>query len=517
MDFRHHIRETISKSARGIELGASYNPILPKAEGYDVLIVDHTDEAGLRAKYTAQGVDVSRVESVDAIDDGGELALLDESGRGFDYILASHVFEHLTDPIHFLQRCERALMTGGRLILLVPDRRFCFDYLRPVSTAGQMLRAFLAGQKFHDAGALYDHFGGNAARNGAQVWAEVGGGDIRFVGTPAEGYARAVHPVGDYVDCHAWVFTPSSFRLILHDLRALGLITLGETFFHTSIGCEFMVELTRGAPSGGPSRDELAIMAIQEAAVGGVIEAPPAPAIPLRPSAPMDERYVRSAPSAQNAVDLFAGSWVCVLPARLGVQAGAINLIDDVRIQWLIDTVGGVQGLDVLELGPLEASHTAMLVQGGAASVLAVESNREAFLRCLVVKELLGLTSASFMLGDFVPFLEDDKRAWSLILASGVLYHMVDPLRFLELLAQRTDTLFLWTHVVDDHAMPEDDLRRAPITGVEERDWRGRTVRLYVRPYGAVSDPKFCGGPNAAPRWLEREDSVDGSHGARLR
>ncbi|WP_204301631.1 hypothetical protein, partial [Stenotrophomonas maltophilia] len=73
---------------------------------------------------------------------------------------------------------------------------------------------------------------------------------------------------GDYVDCHAWVFTPSSFRLILSDLRALGLVTMGEAFFHGSIGCEFMVVLSRAARAETPDRATLARQAIIEAAEG---------------------------------------------------------------------------------------------------------------------------------------------------------------------------------------------------------------------------------------------------------
>ncbi|WP_204348773.1 hypothetical protein, partial [Klebsiella pneumoniae] len=85
-------------------------------------------------------------------------------------------------------------------------------------------------------------------------------------------------------------------------------------------------------------------------------------------------------------------------------------LYDDARIAWLVSSVGGLQGLDVLELGPLEASHTAMLLAAGAKSVLAIEANQLAFLRCLVVKELRHLRDASFQLGDFTRFLEDDPR-----------------------------------------------------------------------------------------------------------
>ncbi|WP_084217490.1 class I SAM-dependent methyltransferase [Xenophilus azovorans] len=508
MDFRSHIRATVSKMQRGIEIGASYAPILPKAEGYGVYVVDHASHDELRSKYGAMGVDTSRIEPVDAIDDGGEFTQLLEDGQHFDYIVASHVFEHLPDPIHFLQRCDRALGEHGRLILLIPDRRFTFDYLRPVSTTGQLLRAYLAEQRRHDPGALYDHYAGNATRDGVQVWGDAGGGHIAFAGIPAQGYQAAVASNEAYVDCHAWVFTPSSLRLILADLRALGLIGLNEAFFHESIGCEFMLVLSRSAPATAPDRSELAREAIREAARGGVHTAAPAAGGFIDVPA----GYVREAPSPQQAVDLFAGQWVSGFPPAVGVRAGDVPLHDDARMAWLLERLGGRAGLDgrdVLELGPLEAAHTRQLLDGGAASVLAVEANKSAYLRCLIAKEILNLDRARFLLGDFNAFLEADTRRWPLVVACGVLYHMADPLRLLELLAGRTDTLYLWTHVIDDAAMPEGDPRRAPVAGVVARAWRDLEIRLHRRPYGPVTDARFCGSAAAEPMWMERAQLLE--------
>lgn len=503
MDFRSFIRNTVSKSDRGLELGASYSPILPKADGYRVFVVDHADQETLRAKYQGHGVDVGRIEPVDAIDDGGEFTALLDAGERFDYIVASHVFEHLPDPIHFLQRCERALKDTGKLILLVPDRRFCFDYFRPVSTFGDMLRPFVAGAQSHDVGILYDHHAMNATRDGVMVWAEKEGGRFQFAGTPAHGYATAVQDHASYVDAHAWVFTPSSFRLILSDMRALGLIALGEVSFYETVGCEFMIVLSREGWTAWPDRSLLARDAIIEAAQGGVNTPSVASAIACVEN---DAKYIRSAPSAQNAIDLFDGAWVGAFPPQQAVKAGELALYDDPRVHWLVSSLGGIEGLDVLELGPLEASHTAMLLAANAKSVLAIEGNRSAFLRCLVAKEVRGLRDASFVLGDFTRFLEGDERHWPLIVASGVLYHSTQPLHLLELLAARTDTLFLWTHVLDPDDMPADDPRWAPIARTEDVEWRGERITLYVRPYGDSSDPKFCGGPESEPRWMGRHD-----------
>ena len=495
MDFRAFIRDSVGHHHSGIEIGAAYAPILPKADGYRTLVVDQADQKTLRANYSGvAGVDLARIEPVDAIDDGGEFSLLDDEGMGFDFIVASHVIEHVTDPIHFLQRCERALKPDGRIYLLVPDRRACFDWFRPVSTAGQWLEAFLQSRRRHGPAALFDDTAYYALRDGAYAWDIAPGGVHAVSGTARAGYERAVRVVDDYDDAHAWVFTPSSARLIVEDLRSIGLIGLGESRFHPTIGCEFLLVLSRDSATRSQDRLALAREAVAEARFGTA-------------SAEQTNGYAGGLPTAQQAVDLFAGHWVAALPPAADATAGAIALHDDARIRWLVESLGGVTGMEVLELGPLEASHTAMLLAAGARSVLAIEANRNAYLRCLVVKEILGLRDARFALGDFRAYLDAETRRWPLIVASGVLYHTPDPLRLLELLAARTDTLFLWTHVIDDEAMPPGDPRRAGFEVTETRTWRGMTLSLSPWPYGAASsDPKFCGGPEAAPRWMARAD-----------
>ena len=59
------------------------------------------------------------------------------------------------------------------------------------------------------------------------------------------------------------------------------------------------------------------------------------------------DSYVRSAPTPQLAIDIFAGEWSSALPERLAVTAGAVPLFADDRISWLIRHLGGVEGVPV--------------------------------------------------------------------------------------------------------------------------------------------------------------------------
>jgi hypothetical protein len=227
------------------------------------------------------------------------------------------------------------------------------------------------------------------------------------------------------------------------------------------------------------------------------------------PAAALDE-YVEGPPSAQNAVDALAG-WNMALPAEAGAIAGPAAFYNDPRILWALERFGPLEGRSVLELGPLEASHTYILEQHRPASILAIEANRLSFLRCLVVKELLGLRIAKFELGNFAPWLETTSEHFDFIVASGVLYHMADPVRLLELLAARTDSLYLWTHYASDAAMPPDDVRRKAFVGdVETVQSHGVRVRCYKRSYwGAWKSKSFCGGLYDLHRWIDRDDMLN--------
>ena len=97
----------------------------------------------------------------------------------------------------------------------------------------------------------------------------------------------------------------------------------------------------------------------------------------------------------------------------------------------MLSKIGDYKGISVLELGPLEGGHAYMLEKAGVGSVLSIEANTRAFLKCLISKEIFGLNKCHFLLGDFTEYLNklDEHIRFDLVFASGVLYHQCRQLK----------------------------------------------------------------------------------------
>lgn len=224
---------------------------------------------------------------------------------------------------------------------------------------------------------------------------------------------------------------------------------------------------------------------------------------------PLTDAYERRPPSPQHALDLFRGEWASALPpGHEGLTAGTLPLFADRWLLWGLERLGGVEGRRVLELGPLEGAHSWRLSSMGAASVTAVESNPRAFLKCLVMKEILGTERVRILLGDAVAFLETPPAPrYDVAVASGILYHMADPVTLLARLARAADRLYLFTNYFDAAVMAARPQLAARFRGIERRTVDGFAHDLHVHSYQAARyDPAFCGGSGAQSRWLSRAD-----------
>ncbi len=65
--------------------------------------------------------------------------------QSFDVVIASHLIEHVADPVRSIVELHRVARVGGRVVLAVPDRETTFDRVRPPTPAHHVIDEFDAG------------------------------------------------------------------------------------------------------------------------------------------------------------------------------------------------------------------------------------------------------------------------------------------------------------------------------------------------------------------------------------
>ena len=115
---------------------------------------------------------------VDVIDDGERLATIAPESQ--DFIIANHFLEHTQDPIGTIETHLGKLKPGGVLFYAVPDKRYTFDFRRPVTPLEEMVADYEEGPERSRAGhyeewcrLVFDaEKGGNAENSGSEEWVQ---------------------------------------------------------------------------------------------------------------------------------------------------------------------------------------------------------------------------------------------------------------------------------------------------------------------------------------------------------
>ena len=142
-------------SGPGIEFGPLAAPLVRKTKG-DVVYVDHATRVDLTAKYAGDAaVDARHIVDVDVVWTGQPLHTC-LPHRDYAYVVASHVIEHLPDPVGWLMEIAGILRPGGIVILAVPDKRYTFDRFRQLTTVSDLLDAYLRKSRRPSPGQVFD-------------------------------------------------------------------------------------------------------------------------------------------------------------------------------------------------------------------------------------------------------------------------------------------------------------------------------------------------------------------------
>lgn len=247
MDRLTWLRSDLPLDLPGIEIGPLDRPIMPRP-GSAVLYADHLDRDGLRAKYEAHApVDGDAIPDIDfVIDDAGLRAGV--ADQRLHYVIASHVIEHIPNPIAWLADIHALLVDGGVLVLAIPDLRRCFDALRRPSTAAEWIEAHLDNRTKPSPSRIFDAMCNEVQINGTISWNyDPDPRDLILSRTADAAYkiAKRLKKSDEYMDVHCWTFTPGSFCNLMRTVAATGLLSLRLDRMTETMAQEFLVRLRR--------------------------------------------------------------------------------------------------------------------------------------------------------------------------------------------------------------------------------------------------------------------------------
>jgi len=254
-------------TGRGLEIGPLNQPLVTK-DMADVRYVDVFSGPHLRAHYSQDpNVDVDDIPDIDFVlstaDGVRPLPEAVRSAAPFAWVVASHVIEHVPDFIEWLAQIAEIIEDGAVLLLVVPDRRFSFDILRPATTVGQLLQAHELREARPSVRAVYDHFRSHVSVNASDAWrGVVPARGSRMFDIPATMSQVRLAQQGQYVDSHVWTFTPALFAEQMAELGQLDMCDfVVEKIVPTAENqLEFFAVLRR-LPTGRPSEEIAALRA----------------------------------------------------------------------------------------------------------------------------------------------------------------------------------------------------------------------------------------------------------------
>jgi SAM-dependent methyltransferase len=230
----------------GLEIGPYDRPCVSKRH-HPVAYADILDTQSLRAKGQSEGRNPQDIGDVDfVIVPDGLLAAVGE--RRFGYVIASHVLEHVPDPIGWFGEVHALLQPGGVLSLALPDQRRCFDRLRQPTPVSQWIDAHLSGQRRPSPGNVFDALFNAVNHRGEGSWGdEVAASAVSRITHPLEALrlAREAAVSTAYHDVHCSVQTLDSFLLNLRQLVLLDLFPFVFVSSHETVHEEFFIALRR--------------------------------------------------------------------------------------------------------------------------------------------------------------------------------------------------------------------------------------------------------------------------------
>lgn len=140
------------RSKRILEIGPLNRPISDKRFYPNTFYCDIRSTEDIKKLYsdndylekTGITVDPKTIVPIDFVLQGGYAETFRDVEK-FDYVIASHVLEHMEDLIAALRDISTVIHPGGIFCVIYPDKRYCFDHFRTSASFRDIYNVFRNG------------------------------------------------------------------------------------------------------------------------------------------------------------------------------------------------------------------------------------------------------------------------------------------------------------------------------------------------------------------------------------
>lgn len=225
---REKLLSEIDTNSKILEIGPLNSPMFNKKDA-DVSYADINSTEDIKKEYSFLGQQdlIDSIVPIDfVIEDSYENTFKNTDIR-FDYVVSSHVLEHIPNPIDHLLDVSKILNLGGKVCFLLPDKEFTFDYYRETSSVADLYDVYVRGEANNTPRFLLDNklfqinenYAPDFWDNGASSYPNP---DVESI---LDEYFSFIDDFdNNYFSGHYWVFTDQSFLRILGSLYMLNLI-----------------------------------------------------------------------------------------------------------------------------------------------------------------------------------------------------------------------------------------------------------------------------------------------------
>jgi len=204
-----------------LEIGPGASPALV---GEDVSYFDVRKGEDFYEYARQKGVDdIKKLPVINYHSEDGSLCSIEDK---FNAVFSSHCIEHTYDIVKHFNEVYDVLEDGGYYFLVVPDKRFCFDFFRNPSSVGNMVERMYSNIKYHKLNVFIDSL--NRTHNDCyRHWKKDNGELYVFTNTEIMNCIDSwEESEGRNPGLHSWVFTDDSFHNCIVALYQSKLIKL---------------------------------------------------------------------------------------------------------------------------------------------------------------------------------------------------------------------------------------------------------------------------------------------------